>query len=65
VLLALIICATFLSFLILVIVAGLSGGNPERGAEATACFLLLIIELIIAARLMFRRRSGYQRSDGF
>ena len=65
VLFALIICATALGFFFLIIVTGLSGGNAQVGAEAVACFLLLVVELIIAARLTFRRGSGYQRPDGF
>jgi len=65
VLLALVICATFLFFFFLLIVFGLSGGSSTTGAAAAGCFLLLIVELIVAARLMLRRRAGYRRSDGF
>jgi hypothetical protein len=65
VLFAVIICATALGFFFLIIVTGLSGGNAQLQAEAGACFLLLVVELVLAARLTFRRKSGYQRSDGF
>jgi hypothetical protein len=58
-LMALVIAATGVGLFFFVVAASLAGGDGTLSAIAGACFVLLIVELAVVARLMLRRRPRY------
>ena len=58
-LMGLLIAATGAGLFFFIIVTGLSGGDGTMGAAAGACFVLLIFEVSVVMRLIFRRPTRY------
>lgn len=61
--LGLLILVTSLGLLFAIVVTGLSGGSGTLATAAGACFILLVAELVLVARLVIRRRARYGERD--